>query len=594
MCARTLARRDERGIALIWALIVMMLVAGIIALVGLQTVSSSENAKRSTSRVRSGIWVQAAADDIAARLNTREIGFDVGASTPPLTSTDLDLVVPTTGSSALATSSPVFDNSGNGLARKLTVDDGTTKRIAWYQVLAMAETGTPAWNVRFIRGPGLGAGSVQAVLRVWENSPNARPVTARITYRQSSLSRFSILSDDVLNIKNLGTVTPTGYIHANNSSNQSTAITVGNQSQLLNASAVTSSQGSITGCSLALCKSNVKDVVDFGAATRTMQQIRSLSTKTLPDGTTTYAAAGIARTFETSALSAGGDRVTPGWLVLLQGPGCSAGQLTVWTVDFRLRNDIGGIPAIDDRALYIGPKTTECVTVNEGGGAFLFESDVDVHGVRPAGAPPVTIVTQRDNEARPAIRLDTDNVPSTLETTSMTTPASILLDGGGGGVGGPCTSPNVNGAVGAANPLNPVGLVAEGSIYVPTYEMNHFSNDGKCLTVQNVAGLSLTGGLTYGPYIDSIASDGTNNVVGFTPAFARNTGGAGYGERFTWKGSIASRREVLMRYGTGADYVGYGDRSFESVPSLLWNPPPFYPGDRGWYTVDFQELANVG
>jgi hypothetical protein len=203
----------------------------------------------------------------------------------------------------------------------------------------------------------------------------------------------------------------------------------------------------------------------------------------------------------------------------------------------------------------------------------MFNGDVIVRGTRQSRRP-VTIQARRTAATVPTVGLDT-NGDTVLETSRMTAPASIFLLQTANGAG-----------VGSASPMAPVGLVAEGGVYLPSHAMRTLNNN---MIVRNVAAMAEGSEVSYGPAIISIAGENGEPGLGVTPLAARALG-YGYGANLTWTGAIASRRSSVFRYGAGADYLGYGQRSLSYPAELLWNPPPGFPSDRDWHLADYREF----
>lgn len=578
----------ESGIALIWAILVMIVVMGTIAVSAIMTLVRTDETRDGANRTRSNQWTQAAADDIAQRLQSREIGFDLAfAPTAAHDGRDLTINLPTTGtSSALATPATSFPNAGSTKARRLTFTQGGITHTGWYQVLPPVGTTTP-WRAVFRRCDGTicagtpgDQGAIEFLVRAWEDGARPQPVTARLTFRHASFSRFSLLSDDRLQIGGLGQVTLGAYVHTNNARNSSVAIRLTKGTDLRSTRKITSTIGSIkvsgVGCGKK-CVANVRDVVEFGSGARAMARTEQLATRTSPIA---YSSLGVAVNRKANLSSTqiyfpALGRVAPSvrvfWVNLA---GC--GDRLQWgTMQYKLREDTGGVPQIDDKVAPINAVSGGCMTVAETGGSFLFNGDVVVRGMRTSRRP-VTILARRTAATTPTVRIDSDG-NGTYESSRMTAPASIFL-----------LQTSNNAGIGSTSAMAPVGLVAEGGIYLPSHAMRS-GQVNYDMRVINVAAMAVGSEVSYGPSILSVAADGVIDGVGLIPKQARNLG-YGWGRSLEWVGSIASRRPAVFRYGAGSQYLGYGRRTLSYPSPLLWNPPPGFPSDRDWHLADYREF----
>ena len=584
----TTSRQDEHGIALIWAILVMIVVMGIIVVSVGMTLVRTDETRAGANRTRSNQWTQAAADDLAQRLQSREIGYDLAtAPTAALDGRDLPIAVPTTGSSALQTPAASFANGPSTQARRLTFTQGGTTHTGWYQVLPPTGTATP-WRAMFRRCDGAVSnicagspgdqGAIEFLVRAWEDGARAQPVTARLTFRHASFSRFSLLSDDRLQIGGLGNVTLGAYVHSNNARNQPVAIKMDPGTNLAQTRNITSTIGAIqvNGVNCAgKCVANVRDVVEFGSGSRAMDRNNQLAGRTTPIN---YTGAGVAH--QIGGLPMNQTVVYVFW-VNLAAPACGDG-IQYGRASYRLRQDTGGVPQIDD--MY-GPSnftTAGCLPIAEGGGTVLFNGDVIVRGLRTSRHP-VTIMAKRTPTTINTVLLDIDGDGIATDPSRMTAPASIFL-----------LQTSNNAGVGSQSPQAPVGLVAEGGIYLPSHAMRANPlvgglGENANMRVLNVAAMAVGSEVSYGPTIVSVAADGVTAGVGLLPAEARALN-YGYGASLEWVGSIASRRPAVFRYGAGGSYLGYGARTLTYPSELLWNPPPGFPSDRDWHLADYREF----
>ena len=560
-------RPGERGVALIWAILVMLVVMGLITAIGMTTLNSSRETRDATSRTRAVFWAEAAAKDLVARIDNGEIGPWVAATDAagnqylgmPLTT---GFVTPSTTSFPVA-GSPL----GSGALPLVNSVNGSTER-GWYQVLSPVAAQARPWTGLHVLDPAdpVSQGSIQFVVRAWNDTARAKATTVRVELRRGSIARFSMLSENEFTLGGLGTLNLAGAIHTNNAREASTAIELGANASLGNVTSISSTKGAITGCNGSpKCKPDVGEVVPFGSGNRSIQKVERLAM--MPGRCTTNAF--VACNLD-SGVNAGivSNSTMPAWHVYVNGAG---GCVTVRTMSFPMRRDTGSYGMLDDRA---GPATDNdslrSLCPAPGGGALLFNGDVVVTGVRPAGAPPVTIFARRSATFP---RRTVNGVAN----QAITAPASIYFLQAAGG------------SIGAASAAQPLGLVAQGGVYAPGWAMRT-TND--VMRITNVAAMAVTGEIAYGPSIMAVAADGSApGGLGILPDQARVLG-YGYGRSFSFSGSLASSGRMVFRYGAdNAQYLGYGTRTISYVDALSWNPPPFYPADSDWHLADWTELG---
>lgn len=575
----TIGRGDEHGIALIWAILVMIIVFGTVAVSVTMTSVRTDETRDNANRTRSNFWTQAAADDLAQRLKSREVGFDLQSEVGP--GVDQLWVIPAPRTAPRATSSR-FPNATSVAARPLqVVQNGQTYR-GWYQVLPIPGVTTAPWRAHFRRAAGVPEkqGSVEVLVRAWEEGRRAEPVIARLTYRQASFTRFSLLSDTRMNLGGVGAVTPGGYVHTNNAHAENPAITIERNANMTRTIKVTTTTGRILdragGCAGGKCRAGVRDIVEFGAAARAFARVRQLSVSRVPGVGSTYASRGIAHYVGGPLQS--NLTTMPVWWVDVGGSGtCVPYGRATWP----LRRDTVGVPMLDDDARPTIGARQGCLPISEGGGAILFNGDVIVSGNRSSYRP-VTIMAQRVTSL--TVRQDVDGVASTLETTRVTVPASIYIWNRQSG----------NQPVGSTSDYMPLGLVAEGGVYLPSFAMDAGAGNRQ-LRVNNVAAMAMGSEVSYGPSIISVVAESTDVGLGLVPT-AANRMGYGAGQSLTWLGSIASRRPITFRYGQANGcsngFVGYCRRDLTYAPNLIWNSPPSFPSDRDWHLADYREFRS--
>jgi hypothetical protein len=575
----------EQGVALIWAILIMLIVLGTITVTVGMTLIRTDEVKDDANRTRSSLWVQSAADDIATRLQSREIGYDLWGGGPAPVGQDQVIVVPRPTTTAAGTN---FPNGGTNVARRLQFTRGAKTYRGWYQVLpipasagmspAAPASGTTPWVALLHRNPGAPGtqGEIELTVRVWEESRRAEPVVAKLIFRRASFSRFSILADDQLKLGGVGAVSPGGYIHTNNArcGTPCSIPPIIFSSGFNNGSVIkmTASKGILSGtpCGGGKCASNIGDVVEFGAASRAFDKTKLQAVTNTPPGVAFF------QQGLTDNLNA-----MPVWVVDVAGS-CAVDQVGVRQGSFPLRGDTGGVPQADDnKTLSVGPLQA-CLNVAEGGAALLFNGDVVVRGNRSSQRS-VTIMAQRRIADDPLfVRLNVDNdLNNTLETTRVTAPAHVYL------------VQNSN-QLGSTSPWAPLGVVAEGGVYLPSYAMRP-GGPNYVMNIQNVSAMATGAEIAYGPSIIAIAADGSTqaNGLGLPPSIATASPHFyGAGVSLNWRGSLASRRSITFRYGSAGSWVGYQTRSMSYPPELMWNPPQGYPTDRDWHLTDYKEFGS--
>lgn len=557
--------RTEQGVALIWAIIIMIIVMGLLVVVTMSAMSTTRDAKDSASRTRAVIWAESAGKDLVSRIESGEVG-------PWATPSGANFRL------TFAGGVPSGTTTGARTAFRVGADTRAVPLVSrggqrgWYQVLPPAP-GEPAWSGLRIRDAGRPGdqGSIQFVVRAWHDSADAAPVLVRMEIRRNTLSRFSLLSEDQLTLGGIGSLRLGGLIHTNNTRGAGQAIQVGAGTDLRGVQRVTTTSGSITGrCPTGVCRQDVREQVSFGSASRAMDQVDRLARMTTP-----FARCATGR-FVACSFSSAGFGTAPAnsmwiWNISLNDGSC----IGVRRQTIPVRTDTGGVPAVNDR---VGPNGG-LINVGRycparGGGAILLDGDAIVTGRRPGNAGAVTIMTRR-GASYPRVRMGATNVPSTQ-------PASVYLlqTGSGAGVGANCDVPS-------SPACEAVGIVAQGGVYLPSWAMRNVNDN---LAVVNVAAMAVAGEIAYSPSIQAIASDGaTPGGLGVTPDQARVMG-YGFGSDLSFSGAMLSGGRMTFRYGQAGTYIGYGTRSFTYNPALTWDAPPYFPSDNDWHLADWTEF----
>lgn len=567
MTERRPTTSDERGVALIWALLIMIIVLAIISGLAAIALNSSRDTRDANSRTRATFWAQAAAEDLSTRIVNGEVGPWVSSTSAAGQFLSMPLTSPVTPSLTTFTVPGASGARSRGALPLTTTAGGVTQR-GWYQVLdpGSAARNQPWTGLRNLNTTDYtNRGSIVFVVRAWADTRNARPVVVRLVLRRDSLARFNILTEAPLVLGGssggLQSWSAMGRIHTNNTANANPAVQV-TGAVPANVSSVSSTSGAISGCSSSKCHANVGDVVPFSSSSdrafATVQRVASMSGRC---STSSFAAC----SFTAGTVAAGYpvDQM-PVWRVLLSG---GSNCVTVQRTAMQLRTDVGSYPLLNDRLGFQQPLTTVgnyCPAA--GGGALLFDGDVFVGGQRAASNTPLTILARR-----------TAAFPSrTVMGASVKTvaPASIW----------PLQTAS-NGGVGSAGTLSAVGLVAEGGVYFPSFAMTGVNDT---LRLSNVAAMAASGSISYGPSIQAVASSGQQGL-GVSAASARAMG-YGYGTLLSMSGSFASAGQMIERYGAGT-YLGYGSRQLNVSQALDWYSPPWYPTDNDWHLADWTEFA---
>lgn len=552
-------RSSEAGIALLWAILIMLLVAGVITVMTATMSSNVNQTRENASRVRGEIWAKAAGEDLVNRVKRGEIGpFVTG-----YTSTG-DRILTMPASAATTVSSGATFKTPDGSTKAVRMKASSGSEIGWYQVLPPNATVSQSWVGLYVRSSGRpdDQGAIEFVVRVWGSSAHPEPVIYRIQIRHATLARYSVLSDDPIDLAALGSISISGRVHTNNAANSATAITAAGVN-LSGAERITSTRGNISpGCGH--CIPNIRDVVSFGSANTGMAVVSNLSTISGGCGGAFVAC----RIGAPIAAPAG---QMPSWLVDIAGTRC----VTVRQANFFMRTDLGAYPMIDDRRppASFGARSSYCPAA--GGGAMILDGDIVVRGMRTGtNTPPVTVMARR-TAAFPKVVV-TDYQSKVIATNvPVTAPASAYLLQTANGAG-----------VGSSSDLAPVGIVGEGGVYLPSYAMRTVNNT---MNLTNVALMAGNGEIAFGPSILAIASDGAVGAGGGMEPGAARAAGYGYGTQLNIVGALATRRQTIFRYGASGSFLGYGNRRIGYPKNLTWNAPPFYPSFQDWHVSSMKE-----
>lgn len=544
------ARRQintEHGVALIAVLAVMLIVIGVISLFSVLAVGESRQARSDRQRAESLYWVQAAATQVQTQLRSLAVGPHqrVGTAT---------------------TNNEFWRVPGSG-KRQLTVQTPNGNERGFYEILAPVQ-GAPANSVAFARNRNdvQHRGEVSMLLRGSTDASGSSPRTVRVVFRRASLARYAVVSDAPIDAGNLGSSALRGSVHSNNVQGASVGVRLAG-ANTSNATMISATTGSISGsCSAQHCLPNSGRAVSFTDIDRAFAEVARLAAR----GGCTQRIACVVN----ERVTWHGANTTPAYRVRLDAGG---GCINVSRMSYPVRLDAGTAAIVDDRknpSGNLGNIRNYCPAT--GGMALLFNADVQLEGSLPSGMPPVTIMAR--NTAYPTV-----NVRGTASQRRQ--PASIYLVQRGS-------------SIGSATSMTPVGIIAQGSVYLPEWAMTVANN--RNLLLRNVAVAAQQGELSLGPMTlamagsmeglsgggtDARAGGGLNPCTSEASTFAR----AG---RLRIQGAVASRRPPILSYGTSSSCsFGYSTRSYEYVDDLEWNPPPLYPTTSPWHIAAWDELA---
>lgn len=566
---------NEQGVAMIFAIVMIILIMGFLAVFSLSSVISRDERATERGRAQSEVWADAAAADLASRLETGEIGFSasntvVDSKRGRILGLGKEGTNATHGSGSCSPSYPL---------KSSTVGSG------WYCVLSPVPGATRGTGFLNLEPSDPEHGTVTFVVRAWGTQDAIRPLDVELRFGRESLSRYAILSDApiMLDASAAGSlVLPAGArLHSNNTSNASYGIYMRGQVDHSQAARITTTRaGSGTAVNTsggaAACPNGNKCYVSgkwvgFNSAFTAFNRVAKADpTSVCPDNSppATYS-----NGFRLCRVSA--DKIFP----------ATAGRLPVFVVDvsnacvdwgtgsFSLSTDSYSYPILNDTvAPSIGTLSNQLCPAS-GGGALLFEGDVLVQGVRPDSSPPLTIMVRRpQNNSSQKVTLPSGTSAQVAEAASIyLTTTGVNTEVGGSGV---------------SNSSSPLGLVAEGGIYVPTYEVN------SDLEIKNTSMLAAGSGFSLGPAFQHIAGDsgvvseGDAEIAagGVDPCSSAST--LPQANRVTFSGTLASRQVPFLSYVRGGCSAGYTIREYNFNTELAWNPPPFFPSPHPWHLVD--------
>jgi hypothetical protein len=577
-------RSEEHGIALIFAVVMIVLIVGFLAIFTLSSTTARDERTTERGRMQSEVWSSAAAAALAARLEFGELGYQTtnevaGGRQGRVLQPFLAGTSQSHGTGSCAPSFPITTaDGGNG----------------FYCVLPPV-TGLPAGTGFLnLHAADPERGTVRFVVRTWGTQGAIRPLDVELRFGRESLSRYAVLSDAPIWLdKRVGAgslVLPAGArLHSNNSSNAQYGIYMRGSVNHSNASRITTT------------RARSGNAVDSGAGAPECPNGNKcyISGKIVSFNSTYQAFNRIARADPTAtcelndvARYASGFRMcrVPASRIF---PATVNGTMPMFRVDvsancisysyarYPLRTDSLSYPIVNEAVAptNYGDSTQLCPT--SGGGALLFEGDVIVTGTRPGGAPPVTIMARRPQNVAEQ-RVTIAGPSGTWVPTQVAEAASIYI------------MPAAFGGSGTGSTASPLGIVAEGGVYVPTHAA---TGD---FTITKASFIAAGASFSLGPSFQQTAGDTnlsngeeTGNEVaagGLNPCTASSTD-MPTGGTLTFNGTFASRGLPFLSYVNGTCARGYSDRTYQFDTELGWNSPPFFPAPAPWHLVDSRVLS---
>jgi hypothetical protein len=577
-------RCEEQGIALIFAIVMIVLIVGFLAVFTLSSTTARDERTTERGRMQSEVWASAAAAALAGRLERGELGYQMtstvaGGRQGRILQPFLAGAVQSHGTGSCGPSFPIT-----------TADGGS----GFYCVLPPVTGLPPGTGFLNLHAADPERGTVRFVVRTWGTQGAIRPLDVELKFGRESLSRYAVLSDAPIWLdKRVGTgslVLPAGArLHSNNSSNAQYGIYMRGSVVHTNAARITTT------------RARSGRAVDNAAGAPACPNGNKcyISGKTVSFNSTYQAFNRVARAdpaatcpLNNVARYASGFRMCriPASLIF---PATVNGTMPMFRVNvgtscvtysyarYPLRTDSLSYPVVNDSVaptLY-GTGTSLCAT--NGGGTLLFEGDVIVTGRRPAGSPPITIMARRPQNINTQ-RVTIAGPGGTWVTAQVAEAASIYV------------MPATFGGNGTGNTASPLGIVAEGGVFVPTHAAT-----GN-FTVTKASLIAAGSSFSLGPSFQQIAGDTsltsgeeTGNEVaagGLNPCVATATE-MPTGGTLSFSGTFASRGLPFLSYVNGTCARGYADRTYQFDMELGWNPPPFFPAPAPWHLVDSRVLS---
>ncbi len=557
---------DEQGVAMIFVIVMMLLVTGVVASMAFSgsTRRAEERGKR--ERVLSEVMLVAASQDLGMRLERWEIGRDHKREAGG------------TGFAAFG-----MAGCGGSVCGPYSLrDEASNAVIGEYRVIAPPRSyctrNCVAGGYLDINPASPERGTVTFFIEArGMAAARSRFERARLVFKRGMLSQYAALSDQRIDVGGWGALTlPLGTaIHSNNVDGDAVGVNLVNVNSD-QATRITTRSGTIAGpCRADRCNVTGK-TVSFSSTDVAFRQVYTTWNRLgRPcDGSQVCV-------FDASRLAgAPTNQRMPIFVADFNG---ASGCLNVSLASYPLR--IGSsYPIIDDSTAPTragGNIGRYCPP--EGGGAVLFEGDVQLEGGIGLGGGnqrgPITIMSKRFASTNTAVTVgSTPNV-------RVTEPGSIYVVGSGGRTGGRWT---------AGQLPRPLGLVSQGSVYIPTWSVG---SSNRTLDMDLTAVVAGGGGFSMGPTFvlnaaESLTAAGNYTAGGGINACrsdAMTNASLPTGANFNFSGTIASRQRTFFAYESGGCGRGYAGRMMQFDPTLGWYPIPFFPALDPWHLVDWQE-----
>ncbi|MEO6867105.1 MAG: hypothetical protein ABI200_03710, partial [Gaiellales bacterium] len=252
------SRSQERGVALVAVLVVMLLVVGVIGIFSMLAVGDTKQARTDRQRAESLYWVQTAAAEVQGLLRSSAVGPHALASG-------------STGATQLwrvpgATRRPLTVNMPSG-----------ERRTGFYEILAPTRSG-PANSVALVRNAAdlEHRGEVSMLLRGSTTASDPSPRTVRVVFRRASLAHYAIVSDAPIDVGNLGSTALRGSIHSNNVQGAAVGVRLAG-ANTSRARTVSTTSGRISGtCSASVCLPASGTAVSFTNIDRAFAEVERL------------------------------------------------------------------------------------------------------------------------------------------------------------------------------------------------------------------------------------------------------------------------------------------------------------------------------
>jgi hypothetical protein len=211
-------RTSESGIALVFAIVMMVLILGFLAVFTLASTNSRDERITERGRMQSEVWADAAADAIAARLESGELGYHV---TNVIAGGKRGRLLHRPPVAPFAGTSVSYGAGSCAPAYPISSGAGGKGFYCLRAPVAGQPQGTGFLN---LEPSDPEHGTVTFVVRTWGSQGKSRPLDVELTFGRESLSRYAVLSDAPITLdKSVGagslTLPAGARLHSNNTSN---------------------------------------------------------------------------------------------------------------------------------------------------------------------------------------------------------------------------------------------------------------------------------------------------------------------------------------------------------------------------------------